>query len=757
MSVDARSVQVGDWISWDGETWTIVAFGGLSLQLRSRGQGGVVSASSSEVLTAIDFAVLKSSTSDALYGRVAANPLDGYPEEVRQTARRREAELMKMWTGYPTDHSSPTEVRDPSFDGLTAKQRYARLGERMGITQRQVERWVRAYNVFGLVGLVDERYENLSGGIGRIDPVLVQAMLAVIDRGPASSRVTNIERRREVAAELAVREGAPELPIQRTFDRYWAKVTAHLPLHLSLPSQRNAASRPTGVVPWLTITRPMEWVLLDSSPLDMFALDPMAEGGEPKWHRVWLSLAIDVFSRSIVGWIFTSNEPRSEDIALLLYRIASPKSANPRWPAHGRWRYTGVPASLVFAEAHDVVVQADPTAGIPFGHVETYVVDHGKVYISLAVREAARILRTNLQLARVRTPTDKAPVEAVFGRVREQFVMRLPGYKGPNIAERGTPEYVEKTTFMFLWEIEEAFAEWVACDYQNTHHHGLVLQSCPELELTPNDAYDFGVTRSGRLPVPPRRNLLIELLPTEWRTIQHYGVEINLVRYDDDVLNDFRSTNSPWVTKKGRWKFKRDRSDRSRIWFWAIDSNTLDPTVGSWKPIAYRGWDDCPLFGDEEVAYAKAIVLGNGGSLRNREVFESTLDRVIRRIAHQQALPNSERTMAGRTYLRALSMVSAKIGAASRWADTFGPTGTGVANSPSSATSPIGLRSDTRSVDPGPATHDDLVSDLSYTVLNGPEEVELEYFADADADADPDADFDDLAGTENLADELDVP
>lgn len=383
-------------------------------------------------------------------------------------------------------------------------------------------------------------------------------------------------------------------------------------------------------------------------------------------------------------------------------------------------------------------------AGVPFGHVETYIVDHGKQYISTAVQEAARLLKSNLQLARIRTATDKAAVERVFRRVRTQFVQPLPGYKGPNLFERGTWKTVEGETFMFLWEIDQCFAEWVACDYQNTPHEGLQFQSCPDLDLTPNQAYDFGITRSGRLPVPPPHDLRVELLPTLWRRINHYGIEIKGVRYNGDVLNPFRNQRSPWSSKLGKWKVKVNRYDRSHIWFWAFDPNTLDPTVGSWERLDYRGWNECPLFGDEELDYAKAIILGNGGRVRNPFDLEPTLDRVLARLAEQRDLPTSERRMVGRTYLRALGSLSEEQ-REREWDDDSGSkVASGTPSASKAAPTP---GEDYRDADL------DEVDDLAFTTLDGPKVLEFDYFADSHPDADPD----DLAGMENLADEPQEP
>ncbi len=655
MGRDVRSIQVGDWIGWDGDTWVVQGFNAITIHLRSRGTRGYLAISMPEVVNAPDFTVEKAACKDRLFGVVAPNPMDEFPPEIATAARALEADLKTMLTGYPNDNPTSDQHPDLAYEDLPLKERAAVLAKRRGVSLRTVFNWLSAYREFGIVGLANKKHLDLSGGTTSLNPLFVSTVLSVLDDTKNDSSLSNNEIARRVKARLLLHEGGADLmPIQRTFNRQLARITAGMPRHLTQASQRNARNRPSAALVWLAVTRPMESVMLDTTPLDLFAMNPMADGAEAKWQRVYLTLAVDVFSRSIVGWVITGGEPTSEDIALLLYRIAAPKTAQPHWPAHGRWHYAGVPDTLVFEAAHQVDIPTG-AAGVPFGQVETFVVDHGKVYISETVREAARILGSTLQLARVRTPTDKPQVEAAFKRIRQQFVMALPGYKGPDVASRGTVEQVEGQAFLFLWEIEDYFSEWVACDYQTSVHKGLTFQSCPELELTPNEAYDFGITRSGLLPVPPSQDLLVELLPTEWRTVQHYGIEINRVRYDAEVLDEYRNRQSPWADKRSQWKVKYDRSDRSRIWFWAVNRNLDDPTIGTWEPVYYRGWQDAPLFGDEEVSYAKAIILGRGGDLRNGDEFESTLDRVLLRIAEQQELPHSERRMAGRTYLRAVT------------------------------------------------------------------------------------------------------
>jgi transposase InsO family protein len=52
---------------------------------------------------------------------------------------------------------------------------------------------------------------------------------------------------------------------------------------------------------------------------------------------------------------------------------------------------------------------------------DTIVIDHGKVFVSDTFSSACSLLGISLQLARPRTPTDKAIVERTFASINSLF------------------------------------------------------------------------------------------------------------------------------------------------------------------------------------------------------------------------------------------------------------------------------------------------------------------------------------------------
>jgi putative transposase len=165
---------------------------------------------------------------------------------------------------------------------------------------------------------------------------------------------------------------------------------------------------------------------------------------------------------------------------------------------------------------------------------EKIIIDHGKAFASQAVKDACRRYGISIQDARAYRPTDKPQVEAAFKTVRSNFSQHIAGYKGYKVDQRGRqPEQHARWT---LSDIEFFFAEYVISVYQRRHHTGLVLPGFDNLRLSPNDAYRILVHKSGYVACPTDPNLYLELLPIEWLTIQHYGIQHNYLQYRDPVI-----------------------------------------------------------------------------------------------------------------------------------------------------------------------------------------------------------------------------
>lgn len=626
---------VGSRIQLDGQPWTIGSFFGSCVQCRDQ-QGKTAVYDIAFLVASPGFRVLDGEELPA------ANTLVTFPDNVPEVSWRQAETLRKhlneVECGYKSGNvetALPDEPRseyDPASSTLS--QRIEAKSQETGISTRTLWNLKAAYKRSGIYALVDKRQVS-SGRDNATDHRVLTALHQVLDEHRDKSNVTN--KRIIALTEERLHDLYPDdkirFPSSQTMYRLLARDSRGKAASESTKRRRNDANRPKSTYGHQVSTRPGEFVLIDSTPFDAFALDPVTF----KWIQLQLTIAIDLFSRSIVGWRFTPVSTKAVDAALLLYDIIRPKLMQPGWPKEARWAYLGVPENLV-VKLVDSESEAG-IAGVPLLHPETIVVDHGKAFISNAFKDACTRLGINLQLARIYTPTDKPQVERIFRTIREDFIETLPGYKGPDLYSRGVN--VEDDAFYFVDEIDARFAAWVASRYQRRPHKGLSLPTVPLLEISPNEMYEEGIARAGFVHVVSSELMYYELLPTEWRTVQHYGVELRGLRYNADILHDYRNTQSSWGgVHAGRWPIRYDPRDLSRVFF-------FDEPSSQWYELRWmheRG-EERP-FNEATLSFAKALLIRRGGNTSDVDEMAEALNGVLDRMCTPSASDRKERRLA---------------------------------------------------------------------------------------------------------------
>jgi hypothetical protein len=193
----------------------------------------------------------------------------------------------------------------------------------------------------------------------------------------------------------------------------------------------------------------------------------------------------------------------------------------------------------------------------------------------------------------------KGPVERFFRTLREDLLQALPGYKGPDIFSRG--EKPEDDAFFFLDELEAIIREWVATVYHCRPHADLVDPGLPKMRMSPAAMFEHGLARAGYIEVPRDPHLAYEFLATRWRTIQHYGVEIDSRRYSGPILKEYGDKTSPYRgSHKNQWPFQVDPDDVTRIYFRDLE--------GHWHILT---WEHAPALemplSEDALAFARKL------------------------------------------------------------------------------------------------------------------------------------------------------
>lgn len=494
----------------------------------------------------------------------------------------------------------------------SVSDRQATAAKTAGVTKRTVQRWLAAYRELGIAGLADSSLTGRYSPV--IDPRWDKACVDVLDSlvsrsTPSKSAVIDLidKRLRETYGADAVRT-----PSRSTAYRRLEALAKGRHAFGNSKQRRSVANRPSTPYGRLRATRPGEYVVLDTTPLDVFAIEPITKN----WVRVELTVAQDLYTRCILGLRLSAVAAKATDVANVLYQCVVPQ---PEPSDDGAWPFHGVPNNvLVGTEVPDGLHQ-QRVASLPACLPEAIVVDHGNTYLSNHVISACARLGITIQPAVPYKPTDKPTVERFFKTLRQGLLQHLPSYKGPDVASRGYK--VEHHALYFVSELEQIIREWVGTIYHHTRHHGLSLPEVPGMQLTPAEAFEIGLTRTGGLLIPRDPDLAFWFLDVHWRTIQHYGVEVRNLRYDGPVLNLYRNQRSHYGgPNAGKWPIYVDVHDVRRVWF-------QNPTDGLFEPLE---WEHAPglnqPFGREAVEYAKRVALRSDQNIDVRAALERLLD-----------------------------------------------------------------------------------------------------------------------------------
>ena len=303
---------------------------------------------------------------------------------------------------------------------------------------------------------------------------------------------------------------------------------------------------------------PLAVVQIDHTPVDLELVDD--EFREPV-GRPWITVAIDVFSRMIVGFYISFDPPCSMSVGLCIAHSVLPKDG---WLASrdvgGEWPCWGSPTKI---------------------HA-----DNAREFRGKMLRRACRDYEMDLEWRPVKQPRYGAHIERLIGTSMNE-VHNLPGTTRSNPRDKG--EYdSEGHAIMTLSEFEAWYAQYVVNEYHMGKHSALGM---PPIAMYRKGI--FGGDKKPGVGLPGRildeQRLRLDLMPFEERSVQNYGVVIDKVFYYHDVLRRWINALDPKSKKlKRKFTFRMDPRDISVIWFY-------DPELNLYFPIPYRNTSHPPI------------------------------------------------------------------------------------------------------------------------------------------------------------------
>ena len=547
----------------------------------------------------------------------AAVVLSSLPTRRLEEVRERAAHVREVLTGYRSGSSEIAEAGEPraEFDhSRPLCDRYAAKAEELGVDERTVRRWIKAYEENGEAGLVPARFALQN----RVDPRWSEAALAIMrehtDESKPSEKAVIYQTSKRL--EICFGKGVVPEPSRATAYRELKRLEAqHRTFTGTTARNRDIATRPKRPYGKLQPTRPGEYVILDTTRLDVFGIDPITL----RWTRIELTAAMDWYTRCIVGLRLTPVSTKAVDAAAMMFQVYRPPPAPASWPDYAVWPHHGFPRAVLI-DPDQLVTTPGKAASGPSLTPETIVVDHGKIYVSEHLNSVCQRLGISIQPARIREGRDKGPLERFFRTVREGLLQYLPGYKGPDINARGLD--VEGHAFFYIDQLEAIVREWIAAVYHHTRHSSLFDMHLPRATMTPAQMFAHGMARAGYIEAPRDPFLAYEFLQVEARTIQHYGVQCGTLRYTGEILSELGNRTSPYTGKfRNRWPIHVDPDNIAHVFI-------RHPDSGEWHTLEWEhaAHVEAP-FSEEALQYARRIVLQEHGFVDDRLALDELLTR----------------------------------------------------------------------------------------------------------------------------------
>ena len=304
---------------------------------------------------------------------------------------------------------------------------------------------------------------------------------------------------------------------------------------------------------------PLAIVQIDHTPLDVIIVDDVHR---KPINRPWITVAIDVFSRVVLGMYISLDAPSSMSAGMCLSHCILTK---------GEWL-----KDLGFGEEVEW----------PFwGVMDVLHMDNAAEFRSETLKALAKEYLFDLNLRPIAKPRYGGHIESMMGTIATALKV-LPGATFSNIKEKD--EYPSaKMANMTFSELEQ----WLVLQFATYH-----LKTHESLGMSPREKWKQGIlgdkNNLGRgLPEIrlDKEKVRIDFLPYEERTIQPDGVSFEGIWYFSDILRDWVGYKDPDMpSKKISFKFRYDPRDLSQLYF-------FEPKTSRYYPIRYRDSRHFPI------------------------------------------------------------------------------------------------------------------------------------------------------------------
>lgn len=415
-----------------------------------------------------------------------------------------------------SDPEQETSARTWTNALATAARTYGRrlpahacqeLAARMQVSTKTVRRRWRLYRANPLPAA---QLPSLPGPIpsSRLLPPAVENLIA--------AAIDEVYLTREPSTVAAVKRRCDELSIKAkvtapSYTAISARIKARDPMQLAIKRRGSdeAYAQQAPSISGLDVRRPLEIVQIDHALVDLIIVSDVTRRviGRP-----WITVAIDVYTRCVVGYYMSFDPPDQTSVALTMEHSCLPKD---------KWlKELGLETKITYPM---------------FGKMSRVAWDNAKTFRARAVQVQCERYGIEVIPRPVKRPHYGAYIERYIGTMMGA-VHLLPGTTFSNPSKRRDYPSEKKAT-LTLSEFEQWLALQIAGVYHNSPHRGLGGR-------TPGQVWEQSwKTRDGECRFPPiigdPRDFTLGFLPVVNRKVARSGIQLNSLRYWDPALTPF--------------------------------------------------------------------------------------------------------------------------------------------------------------------------------------------------------------------------
>lgn len=451
---------------------------------------------------------------------------------------------------------------EPILGRLSAGSRTSVVAEcarAFNVTAATVYRWKRLWESTERLSALLPKARSGGRGESRVEDLIEdQIRVAVEEYFLKQKRGEKVKiERTHVALAVRCREAGLRAPHHNTLRRRVAAEKARR--RMANANRRPHEIQHSGMygddpgVGFAGAEAPLAMVQIDHTPSDVIIVSD--DEYRIPIGRPWITLAMDVYSRAVLGFYVSLDRPGIGSVGLCLLHAMLPKEA---WLAK---RGLEVSAPI-------------------YGKMRVVLADNAGEFRAKQIKEACEEYRIEIRWRKVKQPKYGPHIERLLGTVLSE-IHTLPGTTFSNPKQRGEYDSHGNAT-MALPEFEAWLATYLFGVYHNSDHSAL--------GTTPLKRWAEGINGSDDRPgigMPPRLvgdydERLMDFLPYKDHVVRSDGVKYDNVKYQAAILREFVDARDPGNTKlKLKLRFRRDPRDISKLYF-------LHPGVRRWFSVPYR-------------------------------------------------------------------------------------------------------------------------------------------------------------------------